>query len=248
MEQLPLTFVQSTVEPEIQECFNPAFNFTKLSSSNGRLAFTNGKIYWLPDSPMALLDQGWVIKVSEIDSYAKYGAAGFSIKLTDGKELRFSNVGTKMRESISAAIEAHRGDVVEDAPAAAEAAPKTAPEADSQAAPEAEPAAAPAAEAAPEDISADKLMGVLAYLGILVLIPLFAAKDSKFARFHVNQGLILFICSLVIFTIGKLIPGLSAIIWILDLVVFVFAIIGIVNVVNGKTAELPLIGKFRIIQ
>ena len=43
MEQLPLTFVQATVEPDIQECFRPAFNFTKLSSSSGRLAFTPGK-------------------------------------------------------------------------------------------------------------------------------------------------------------------------------------------------------------
>ena len=30
----------------------------------------------------------------------------------------------------------------------------------------------------------DKLMGVLAYLGILVLVPLLAAKDSKFAQYH----------------------------------------------------------------
>ena len=89
MEQLPLTFVQSTVEPDIQDCFTPAFNFTKINSSGGRLAFTTGKVYWLPDNPMAMLDQGWVINVDEIDSYGKWGLAGFFIKLKDGKELRF---------------------------------------------------------------------------------------------------------------------------------------------------------------
>ena len=33
-------------------------------------------------------------------------------------------------------------------------------------------------------------MAILAYFGILVLIPILAAKDSKFARFHANQGLL----------------------------------------------------------
>ena len=119
MEQLPLVFVQSTVEPDIQECFTPAFNFTKLQSSNGRLAFVNDKVYWLPDAPMALLDQGWVINISEIESYSKYGISGFSIKLKEGKELRFSNVGGKMREGIIEAIESHKEDFAAAVPAAA---------------------------------------------------------------------------------------------------------------------------------
>ncbi|MBR0029068.1 MAG: hypothetical protein IJP93_08950 [Bacteroidales bacterium] len=239
MEQLPLTFTQSVLDPEIQECFTPAYNFTKLNSSNGRLAFTTGKVYWLPDSPMALMDQGWVINVSEIDSCSKYGISGFTIKLVDGKELRFSNVGQKMRDEIAAAIEAHRGDVVAEAPAAE--APAAAAEAPAA---EAGPAAAPAID--PSDISANKVMAILAYIGILVLIPLFAAKESKFARFHTNQGLILFICNIVIYFIS-LIPGLKAIGWILSVAALVFAIIGIIGAAKGETKELPLIGKYRII-
>lgn len=239
MEQLPLTFTQSVLDPEIQECFTPAYNFTKLNSSNGRLAFTTGKVYWLPDSPMALMDQGWVINVSEIDSCSKYGISGFTIKLVDGKELRFSNVGQKMRDEIAAAIEAHRGDVVAEAPAAE--APAAAAEAPAA---EAGPAAAPAID--PSDISANKVMAILAYIGILVLIPLFAAKESKFARFHTNQGLILFICNIVIYFIS-LIPGLKAIGWILSVAALVFAIIGIIGAARGETKELPLIGKYRII-
>ena len=34
----------------------------------------------------------------------------------------------------------------------------------------------------PQDIQNNKAMAILAYLSWLVLIPLFAAKDSKFAR------------------------------------------------------------------
>ncbi len=242
MEQLPLVFNPAEVEPDIQECFEPAYNFTKLNSSNGRLAFTTGKVYWLPENPMAMLDQGWVINTSEIDSCAKYGISGFTIKLKDGKELRFSNVGPKMRDGITAAIEAHMADPVAEAPAAAEVASETA---------EAKPAAAPAQEASAAenvdtaDASNNKLMGILAYLGILVLIPLFLAKESKFVRFHVNQGLILLICSLVSWFVGSLSSTLA---WVLNIAIFVLAIIGIFNVVKGEAKELPLVGKIRIIQ
>ena len=255
MEQLPLVFNQATVEPDIQECFTPAFNFTKINSSNGRLAFTTGKIYWLPDNPMAMLDQGWVINVNEIDSCDKWGLAGFAIKLKDGKELRFSNVNGKMREGITMAIEAHKDDPVPEAAAAPEApekepaaekadAPEEAPKAEK--APEAEKAPAAAIDMDPKDVSANKVMAILAYLGILVLIPLFAAKESKFARFHVNQGLILFICSLVSYFIGK-IPGLGFLMWILNVAIFIFAILGIINAAKGEAKELPVIGKYRII-
>ncbi len=246
MEQLPLTFNQASVEPEIQAFYTPAFNFTKINSSNGRLAFTENKVYWLPDAPMAMLDQGWVINISEIEGCSKYGISGFIIKLVDGKELRFSNVGGKMREGITAAIEERRGNPVAEAPvaepAAAEPAAAAAPEA---ATPEAAPAAAPGVD--PADASSNKVMAVLAYLGILVLVPLLAAKESKFARFHTNQGLILLICSIVSFFIGK-VPSIAFISWILNIAILILAIIGIINAVKGETKELPLVGKFTIIK
>ena len=36
------------------------------------------------------------------------------------------------------------------------------------------------------DIEQNKVMAILAYFGILVLIPIFAAKESKFARCHLG--------------------------------------------------------------
>ena len=90
-------------------------------------------------------------------------------------------------------------------------------------------------------------MAVLAYLGILVLVPLLAAKESKFARFHTNQGLILLICSIVSFFIGK-VPSIAFISWILNIAILILAIIGIINAVKGETKELPLVGKFTIIK
>ena len=110
----------------------------------------------------------------------------------------------------------------------------------------------------PKDIESNKAMGVLAYLGILVLIPLFAAKESKFARFHTNQGLVLCIAEIlygvaysilsgIILAISWRLYALVSIIGILGLVFFVFAVIGIINAANGKAKELPLIGKYKVI-
>ncbi len=109
-----------------------------------------------------------------------------------------------------------------------------------------------------KDIEANKVMSILAYLGILVLVPIFAAKESKFARYHANQGLILCIASVVYgITYSILSSILLAISWrlyavvsvlgFLSLVFLVLCIIGIVNAASGKAKELPVIGKFRIL-
>lgn len=111
------------------------------------------------------------------------------------------------------------------------------------------------AEYDPKDIQDNKIMAVLAYIGILLLIPLFAAKNSKFARFHVNQGLPLMIVGLAIGIIS--IPlGLIPIVGIITSIIFglagicvlVLAILGIVNAATGKAKELPLVGKFKILK
>lgn len=105
------------------------------------------------------------------------------------------------------------------------------------------------------DIKQNKLMAGLGYFGILVLIPIFAAKNSKFARFHANQGLILTIISWGMSIIGMIvgeIPVIGAVFGILSavvsLVTLVLFVIGIINVIQGKAKELPIVGKYRILK
>ena len=103
----------------------------------------------------------------------------------------------------------------------------------------------------------DKLMGVLAYLSILVLIPIFAGGKSKFVRFHANQGLallgievVLFVLYSVIFPIA-IFSGLGILLLILGLLnigVLVLVVLGIVNVVTGEEKPLPLIGGFTLLK
>ncbi|MBR2847919.1 MAG: zinc-ribbon domain-containing protein [Clostridia bacterium] len=104
------------------------------------------------------------------------------------------------------------------------------------------------AEFDPADIEKNKILCLFSYLGILFLIPLLACQDSKFARYHVNQGIILFLADLIIGAVA-IIPILG---WIAagvgGIVIFVLMIIGIVNAVQGRAKELPIIGKFRLLK
>ena len=88
------------------------------------------------------------------------------------------------------------------------------------------------------------LIAILSYFGILFLIPMLAVKDSPFVKFHVKQGLVLFIAEIAT-TLITWIPILG---WIagpiLYIIWFIFSIVGIVNVLGGKQTLLPVIGKF----
>lgn len=101
-----------------------------------------------------------------------------------------------------------------------------------------------------EDINANKGMAVLSYIGILFLIPMLARKDSQFCRYHVNQGIVLFIVEIVgniLFSIlGAILSFFTIIGGLFSLACFVYWIIGIVNAATGKVKPLPLIGGLTI--
>lgn len=109
------------------------------------------------------------------------------------------------------------------------------------------------------DIEQNKVMAILAYLSWLVLVPIFGAKQSKFARFHANQGLVLAIAEIAYgIAVGIIGAILGAISWrlyfvssILNLAYigfFIISIIGIVNAASGRAKELPIVGKFKILK
>jgi len=98
----------------------------------------------------------------------------------------------------------------------------------------------------PNDVENNKVMAILAY--ILFLIPLLAAKDSPFAKYHTNQGLVLFLFSMICIFVN-IIPILGQIIWIAGSIFsFVCFIMGIINAAGGKMKPLPLIGKITLIK
>lgn len=109
------------------------------------------------------------------------------------------------------------------------------------------------------DIAGNRMAAALAYVGLLVLVPLYAAKGSAFARYHARQGIVLIIVSAA-YSIanGMLAAAVLAVSWrlyfilritrLIGLAFPVLAVTGIVNAVNGKAKELPVIGKIRLLR
>jgi len=109
-----------------------------------------------------------------------------------------------------------------------------------------------------DDIEKNKTIAALAYL--IFFLPLICCPNSKFARFHANQGLDLLLFSIasnivlgIITNILLSITWRLAFLWslfygVLSLVMLLLLILGIMNVVNSEAKELPVIGRFTIIK
>lgn len=96
-------------------------------------------------------------------------------------------------------------------------------------------------------VEEDKVMGLLCYLGILVLVPILLKKDSEFVKFHIQQGLALLVVGIIwsfVWWILAFIPVIGLTLDVLGgIALFVIWIIGVINVLSGKKEELPLVGK-----
>jgi len=111
------------------------------------------------------------------------------------------------------------------------------------------------AEMDPADIEKNKTMGGLAY--ILFFLPLISCPDSKYARFHANQGLMLLILVIAANVVSRILHavlgwGLRGIASLLSTVLFLavtaIAVLGLINGFTGKAKELPVIGKYRLLK
>lgn len=86
------------------------------------------------------------------------------------------------------------------------------------------------------------LMGVLSYLGPLVIIPFLMSKEDPFVKFHIKQGLVVVCLEIIVWILGSMMYSFWMILNLVNLATFVLSIIGIVNVVQHKEKELPLVG------
>lgn len=109
------------------------------------------------------------------------------------------------------------------------------------------------------DIADNKVMAALSYLGLLVLIPIFAARNSRFARFHANQGLVLLLMTAAYYIVSSILVSVTLmffwwlsflvrIIRLAGLAIPVLAIYGIINAAKGQAKKLPVIGKMRLLK
>ncbi len=105
------------------------------------------------------------------------------------------------------------------------------------------------------DIEKNRFLSLLSYIGILIVFPFFMAKGSKYVRFHMNQGLTLLLAEAAVWIVKKLlggIPVLGLIIRIacglVGIILFVLAVLGIYNCVNGRARELPFVRRISLLK
>lgn len=110
-----------------------------------------------------------------------------------------------------------------------------------------------------QDIQNNRFFAALSYWGILLIVPLFFKSDSKYARFHANQGLVLFM-AVILFELAAaalrvfmgVSPELTIFIVILllgfNLFFMVLQILGTVRAIKGEMTPLPIIGRYQVLK
>lgn len=93
------------------------------------------------------------------------------------------------------------------------------------------------------DAEENKLLAALCYLGPFFLLSWLMKPKSKFVRYHVNQGLVLFLCWIVI-NIFDFIPFM----WLANIFGVVCFFCGIANALKGRRKPLPIIGEITLIK
>ena len=104
----------------------------------------------------------------------------------------------------------------------------------------------------------DQALSILAYLGGFVIFPIFSLSAcSNYVRFHTNQGLALFLFTLILLALESFLKKFSLfnsyyfllqIFRILKIIPNILSIYGAYNALMGKTRRLPIVGGFNIIK
>lgn len=84
-----------------------------------------------------------------------------------------------------------------------------------------------------------KLMAALSYLGVLVLVPLFAERENDFVTWHAKQGLVIVLGEVVAIFAGYW-SGLAG--SVLFLLLLLASVIGLMQALLGRRWQAPLIG------
>lgn len=86
----------------------------------------------------------------------------------------------------------------------------------------------------------DKTVAIVSYItfiGWIIALVLNSNQKTDLGAFHLRQALGLFITGMILWWI----PVIG---WILNIVVFIFWLIGLINAIQGETKPVPIVGDF----
>ena len=94
-----------------------------------------------------------------------------------------------------------------------------------------------------------KATDIVAYLSPIGFILAYLVGDRENSRFHLNQALVICICSLLLGAAGTIASHIFLLGWILGIVIsllsfvlFILWIIGFASAISGTEKEIPLLG------
>lgn len=112
-----------------------------------------------------------------------------------------------------------------------------------------------------ENLKGKKFTACLAYLFWLTVIPMIYSSESKFVKYHANQGLVLAIAETIFLIITVAVSkilwaySMSASLLVETTMLLAFAgvfgmlsLIGIFNVIRGKEKPIPTFGHIKLLK
>ncbi len=104
-----------------------------------------------------------------------------------------------------------------------------------------------------EDVEKGRVCAILSYF-LVGIIWYFADENMRkntYAKFHAKQGLVLLVAWVVLWIVEMVLFAIPFIGWLFLIVVwlasiglFILWLIGLINAINGKEKEIPIIGQF----
>ena len=100
----------------------------------------------------------------------------------------------------------------------------------------------------PEDTKRTNILAALCYVSfVLIVIALLLEPNSKFLRYHINQSLLISIFGIAVGVVA-IVPFIG---WIVSAVgtimALVFTVMGIIRAYKCEAKDLPIIGKYTIV-
>ncbi len=92
-----------------------------------------------------------------------------------------------------------------------------------------------------------KTTDIVAYITIFGWLAAFVAGEREDSRFHLNQALVIHL-TLIILSFLTWIPIIRLVVHLVQLVVFVFCVMGIIYAVKEQENEVPLLGCIKLLK
>lgn len=91
-----------------------------------------------------------------------------------------------------------------------------------------------------------KTTDIVAYITILGWLAAYVAGEKEEAKFHLNQGLVINLTFLILAVLTR-IPLVGIVAALLQIVVFVFWVMGLVYAIKEQENEVPLLGCIKLL-